>query len=200
MLGSGRDRLPRFAWSAEGEAGIGVGGVVGCRTAISSGDGGDGRRERDRGRGRAGGGAPVGAFVAGALSRGGLGGVGGSLASAAVVSARGVGGARGGGVRAAAGSPAVGALRILHELMRGPADPVEGHASDLARGVACPPGSRYALARRTNRGAAVCGALSLCASRIERGRSAARALTATRGSIGSKSVRLTVPSGSPDGA
>ena len=57
------------------EAGIGVGGVVGHRAAVSSGDGGVGRREGEGGGGRGGRVAPVGARVAGQVSRGRAGGL-----------------------------------------------------------------------------------------------------------------------------
>ena len=90
------------------EAGIGIGGVVGHRAAVPSGDGGAGRRAvsevaREVGVSR----QSLHAWVR-ALSRGGPGRAGGSLAPAAVESASGVGGAGGGGLRAAPGASEVG--------------------------------------------------------------------------------------------
>src|SRR3954453_12938140 len=86
MLDSGRDRLALLRGCSE-EAGNGIGGVVGHRAAVSSGDGGPGwsRGERCGRRGRCV--TPGGACVGEALSGGGSGGGGGSVASDGVLSA-----------------------------------------------------------------------------------------------------------------
>ena len=114
MLDGGRDRLSRFGR----EAGIGVGDVVRCRAAVSSGDGGVGRRARHR-RGRRGrrvaSGRPR---VAGALPRRGPGRPRRSLAPPADVPAPGLARARGAGLRAAPRPPDVGR----------PAHPARAHA------------------------------------------------------------------------
>src|SRR4051794_39988637 len=107
MLDSGRDRLALLRVCSE-EAGNGIGGVVGHRAAVQSGDCGVRRRELERGRGGGRRVAADAARVAGALPAGGLGRVGRSLASDAVVSASGGGGGWGGGVGGAGRAPREG--------------------------------------------------------------------------------------------
>jgi hypothetical protein len=100
---------PSLRASGAGEAGIRPGRVVGRRTAVSRGVGGARGRVRGRCSGPARGVAPVGAHLAGPLPGCGSGRVGGSVPASGLVRASGLAGGGGGGVRAAPGTPPLGA-------------------------------------------------------------------------------------------